>query len=170
MVCWASLVSASLVNSSYRYCWLCWGGSMPLLFVGGFRPAVIVAHVASKVHWVLKSLWDVLLQPRMWITSCVDFWRGLFRRGFVRRGLFRRGFLGVDLLGIFVWVCFPPRNRQIAADICMNNSMFFVHPKIRPLQPCCYVALLLSGPATAAAVTFHSHVRTIGCRAPWSQL
>ena len=36
----------------------------------------------------------------------------------------------------------------------------------RHLQPCCYVALLLSGPATAAAVTFHSHVRTIGCRAP----
>ena len=55
-----------------------------------------------------------------------------------------------------MWMFVSPRNRQTAADICINKSTCFVHTKIRPLQPCCYVALLLSGPATAAAVTFHT--------------
>ena len=77
-------------------------------------------------------------------------WRGVVRRGF--------------------WhdCVFPQRNGQTAADVCINKSKFLFHPKIHPNKnPPKIHPLLLSGPATAAAVTLHLHVRTIGCRAPY---
>ena len=43
--------------------------------------------------------------------------------------------LGVDSLGVYFGVDFvPPRNRQTAADVCINKSTFLFHPKIHPKQ------------------------------------
>ena len=94
-------------------------------------------------------------------------WCGLLRRGFVRCGFV----LGVDFLAwnFWVWISVflsttkPPNrcgrmHQQIHVLFSPQHPPQEIHPKIHPL--------LLSGPATAAAVTFHSHVRTIGCRAP----
>ena len=57
-------VLSSVQHGLSMYVGFAVGGRMPLLIVGGFWSTVIAGHVASKVHWVLKGLWDVLLQPR----------------------------------------------------------------------------------------------------------
>ena len=64
------------------------------------------------------------------------------------RGCSGVDFLGVDLLGVefglniflawivqawmLVWICFPPRHRQTASDVCMNKSTFSFHPPNPP--------------------------------------
>ena len=48
---------------------------------------------------------------------------------------FLRGCVGVDLLGVdllgvdLVWILFPPRNRQTAADVCIKQSTYCFTPQ-----------------------------------------
>ena len=81
---------------------------------------------------------------------------------FVRRGCLGVEFLGVDFGMDFVSTTNPPNrcgrmHQTIHVCFSPQNPPQQLHPKIHPL--------LLRGPATAAAVTFHSHARTIRCRA-----
>ena len=140
MICWWCSV--------HSYCYAC-GFRGPL----GAQGAVGCPLATTHVNHFLRGFVGVNLLGVFFLG--MDF----VRRGFV---------LGVDLLGVDVGVgVFQPRNHQTAADVCIKQNTCFCssknpppknNPKIHPL--------LLSDPATAAAVTFHSHVRTIGCRAP----
>ena len=139
MNCWWFLV--------HCYCWTC-GFRGPL----GAQGAVGCPLATTHVNHFLRGFVGV------------DFLGVEFLGvNFVRHGCLGVDFLGVDF-GMDYFSTTKPPNR--CGRMHQQIHVFVVHPKIHPQKNNKIHPLLLSGPATAAAVTFHSHVRTIGCRAP----
>ena len=133
--------------SAHCYFWTC-GFRGPL----GAQGAVVCPLATTHVNHFLRGLFGV-------ICLGVDF---------LGVDFVRRGFLGVDFLGVHFGVdLFPPRNRQTAADVCIKQSFFlFVTPKSTPNKSPKNPPPAAQWPCHCCSCHFHSHVRTIGCRAP----